>query len=57
MQHVLVANKKGLVQGCKNAVVHSRRATKNAECANVFYLSYFVHMNALWQIYTVCVRC
>jgi len=36
MQHVSVANKKRLVQGCKNAVAHSRRVTKNLECANIF---------------------
>jgi len=54
MQHVLVANKKLLVQGCKNAVAHSRRATENVECANVFYLSYFMHINAVWQSLYVC---
>jgi len=47
MQHVLVANKKRLVQGCENAVAHSRRGTKNVECANVFYFLYFMHMNAV----------
>jgi len=31
MQHVLVANMKPLGQGCKNAVAHSGRATKNVE--------------------------
>jgi len=36
MQHILAANKNCLVQGCKNADVHLRRATKNVECANVF---------------------
>jgi len=24
----------GLTQGCKNAVAHTRRVTKNLECAN-----------------------
>jgi len=28
IKHVLVAKKKRVVQGCKNAVAHSRRATK-----------------------------
>ena len=55
MQHVSVANKKRLVQGCKNAVAHSRRSTENVEYANVFYLLYFMHMNAVWQ--SLCVRC
>jgi len=54
MQHVLVTNKKRLVQGCKNAVAHSRRATEKVECANVFYLLYFMHMNAVWQSLYVC---
>jgi len=54
MQHVLAANKKRLVQGCKNAVAHSRRATKNGECANIFYLLYFMHMNAVLQSLYVC---
>jgi len=54
MQHVLVTNKKRLVQGCKNAVAHSRRATENVECANVFNLLYFMHMNAVWQSSYVC---
>jgi len=40
MQHVLAANKKRLIQGCKNAVAHLRRATKNVECANVFFAFY-----------------
>jgi len=35
MQRVLVANTKHLVQECKHAVEHSRRETKNVECANV----------------------
>jgi len=54
MQHVLVTNKKRLVQGYKNAVAHSRRATENVECANVFYLLYFMHIIAVWQILYVC---
>jgi len=53
MQHNLVANKKRLVHGCKNAVTHSRCATENLECAKVFYLLYFMHMNAVWQILSV----
>jgi len=36
MQNVLVVNRKRLVQGCKNAVEHSRRMTKNVEYANIF---------------------
>jgi len=36
MQHVLLANKKVLVQRCKNVVTHSTRAMKNVECAKVF---------------------
>jgi len=54
MQHVLVTNKKRLVQWCKNAVAHSRRATENVEYVNVFYLLYFVHVNAVWQSLYVC---
>jgi len=55
MQHVLVTNKKHLVQGFKNAVAHSHRATENVECANVFFdLLYFIHMNAAWQSLYVC---
>ena len=54
MQHVFVTNKKRLVQGCKNALAHSRRATENVECANVFYLLYFIHLNAVWQSLYVC---
>jgi len=54
MQHVLAANKKLLVQGCKNAVLHSRRATKNVKCANIFFTFYFMHMNAIWQSLYVC---
>jgi len=46
MQHTLVAEKKRLAGGCKNAVVQSRRATKNVECANVFF---YMHTNAVWQ--------
>jgi len=49
MQHISVANKKPLVQGCENAVADSRRVTKNVECTNVFYVLYFMHMNATWQ--------
>jgi len=55
MQHVSVANKKHLVQGWKNAVAHSSRSTENVEYANVFYLLYFMHMNAVWQSLYVCV--
>jgi len=29
-------------------------ATKNVECVNVFYLLYFIHMNAVWQSLYVC---
>jgi len=49
MEHVLVANRKRLVQRCKNAVEHSRRMTKNLECANVFLpvIAYFMHMTAV----------
>jgi len=54
MQHVLVASKKCPLQGCENAVAHSRRATKKVECANAFYLLYFVHKKALWQSLSVC---
>jgi len=43
MQHVLVASKKRLVQGCENAVAHQRRATKDVECANVFFLGFIFH--------------
>jgi len=49
MQYVLVANKKGLVEGCKNAVAHSRCETKNVGSSSFFYILYFTHMNALWQ--------
>jgi len=54
MQHILVTNKKRLVQGWQNAVAHSRRATENVECTNVFYLLYFMHVNAVWQSLYVC---
>jgi len=40
MQHVLVASKKPLDQGCENAVAHSGRVTKNVEWANVFFRFY-----------------
>jgi len=36
------SNKKRLVQECKNAVAHSRRATKNVESGNVF-LHFMLH--------------
>jgi len=52
MQPVLVANKKRLVQGCKNAVAHSLPKTWSAP--TVFYLFYFMHMNAVWQSLYVC---
>jgi len=54
MQHVLVANKKRLVQGCKNAIAHSRIANKNVECA-VFFTFY---ISCIWKLYgkaSVCV--
>jgi len=52
MQHVLVVSKKRLVQGCKNAVAHSRPKMWNAR--TFFYLLYFMHMNAVWQSLYVC---
>jgi len=55
MEHVLVANKKPLVQGCKNAVVHSRRATKIVECANVF-LRFIFHAYGCCMAKLICVR-
>jgi len=54
MQHALVANKKRLVHRCKNAVGHSRCAIEGMECADVFYLLYFMHMNAVWQSLYAC---
>jgi len=39
------------VQKCGRAL---GRATKNVECANIFYLLYFTHMKAVWQSLYVC---
>jgi len=47
MQHVLVANKKRLIQGCKYAVAHSRPKTWSAR--TFFCLLHFRHMNVAWQ--------
>jgi len=45
MQHVLVANKKSLVQGCKNAVAHSRPRMWSARTFFCFYIS------CMWMLY------
>jgi len=55
MQHVLEANKKRVVQGCKNAVSRTRDARpKTWSARTFFYLLYFMHMNAVWQSLYVC---
>ena len=53
MKHFLVATKKRLVQGCKNAV--APRATKNVECAKVF-LPFVFHAYECCMEKLVCVR-
>jgi len=55
MQHVLVANKKRLVQGSKNAVAHSRRVTNNLEYANVF-LPFMFRAYGCCMAKLICVR-
>jgi len=50
MQHLFVASKKHLVQGCKNAASHSRPATKNTHGVRERYflfVFYFMHTNAV----------
>ena len=42
-----------LQQGCKNAVAHSHRATKNLR-ERFFYILYIMHMKYLWQSLYVC---
>ena len=53
MQHVLGANKKRLVQGCKNAVAHSRHATKTWSARTFFNF----YISCIWMLYGKAYMC
>jgi len=54
MQHVLVANKKHLVQGCKMRLRTRAAPLKSWSARMFFHLLYLMHMNAVWHSLYVC---